>query len=158
VFWVAGDDHDFAEANHAYLLTTDNDVTRLTLRERPEDAPLTPLYREPVGPEIGEILQAVERLTPSTEFRRDVVTWLERHYAPANDLASAFAGAIAELLGRFGLVVFHPTHTAARRAMASDLIRTLAQAGELEEQLRQQAARLRAAGRDVPVHVGDDAT
>ncbi|HSE67513.1 MAG TPA: bacillithiol biosynthesis BshC, partial [Gemmatimonadales bacterium] len=46
VFWVAGDDHDFTEANHASWLNADGALVTAVLRERPSDAPLLPLYRE----------------------------------------------------------------------------------------------------------------
>ena len=45
VFWVAGDDHDFAEANHAFVLDSQGAVAELRLRERPAEAPLLPLTR-----------------------------------------------------------------------------------------------------------------
>src|SRR5216683_907834 len=32
VFWVAGDDHDFAEANHAVFLNSAGDLARIVLR------------------------------------------------------------------------------------------------------------------------------
>ncbi|HKE90991.1 MAG TPA: bacillithiol biosynthesis BshC, partial [Gemmatimonadales bacterium] len=34
VFWVAGDDHDFAEANHATLLNSGGEPLTVVLRER----------------------------------------------------------------------------------------------------------------------------
>ena len=56
VFWAAGGDHDFAEGNHASWPAADGTTVTMTLRERAADAPLTPLYREPVGPEIVPVL------------------------------------------------------------------------------------------------------
>jgi len=50
LFWLAGDDHDFAEANHTAWFAADGTPTSWTLRERASDAPLTPMYREPLGP------------------------------------------------------------------------------------------------------------
>src|SRR5947209_16412702 len=35
VFWVAGDDHDFAEANHAAVLNANGEPVNIRLRERP---------------------------------------------------------------------------------------------------------------------------
>src|SRR5438874_3743946 len=49
VFWVAGDDHDFAEANHAWILNGGGDPSRILLRERPAEAPQLPLWRELCG-------------------------------------------------------------------------------------------------------------
>jgi len=158
VFWVAGDDHDFAEGNHTYVLSGANDAQRIALRERDPGAPLTPLYREPVGAEIAGVLDAVRAALPETEFRAGVLEWLERHYRPEADLAEAYAEAMAELLGPHGLVVFRPTHAAAKQAMAPWLIRLLDQAAPLGGALAATAGWLERDGRPVPVAVDEAAT
>src|SRR6185503_17178238 len=107
-----GDDHDFAEANHAHVLSAAGEVERLELRIRQPDGPLTPLYREPVGPEIDSVLERFRALTPESEYRGAVLEWLSRHYRPEENLARAFSGAIAELLAPFGVVVFEASHPA----------------------------------------------
>lgn len=158
VFWVAGDDHDFAEANEAYVLGRANEIVRLVLRERDPAAPLTPLYREPVGAEVGALLAALREALPETEFVAGVLEWLERHYRPEADLASAFGHALAELLGPLGLVVFAPTHPAVKRAMAPWIRRLLEAAEPLHQALVAQAGELEEAGRPVRVNVGEPAT
>ncbi len=157
VFWVAGDDHDYAEANHLYLLTVANEIERLSLRDREVQEPSRPLYRELMGPEIGEVIDAHRLHTPDTEFREPVLEWVSRHYRGGADLATAFAGAVAELLGPYGLVVFRPTQHAAKRAMAPLLLRTLEQASELDVALAERARELQGIGEAVPVAVGDGA-
>jgi bacillithiol biosynthesis cysteine-adding enzyme BshC len=158
VFWVAGDDHDFAEANHVHYLTLENELERVVLREREPSAPLTPLYREPLGSEVARVLAELVAQSPNTEFRGDVLAWLERHYRSDRDFATAFAGSVAELLGRFGLVVLRPTSAAAKQAMASHLLRALRSAGDIDRALDTRAAVLRDTGRPAPVPVGDGAT
>jgi bacillithiol synthase len=158
VFWVAGDDHDFAEGNHTYVLTGANDAERIALRERQPEAPLTPLYREPVGSEIAGVLDALRAALPETEFRAGVLEWLERHYRPEADLAEAYAQAMAELLGPHGLVVFRSTHAAAKRAMAPWLLRLLDGAGPIGTALATTARALEREGRPAPVAVDEAAT
>ncbi len=158
VFWVAGDDHDFVEASHAHVITLGNEVTTLRLPERAPDAPLTPMYKERVGNSIAGVIETLTAQTPDTEFRPDVLAWLERHYRPEADLASAFGGALAELMGRFGLVVFDPTHPAAKAAMRPWLVRALQNAPAIDSGLVARANQLRSADRPVPVSVGDRAT
>jgi bacillithiol biosynthesis cysteine-adding enzyme BshC len=158
VFWVAGDDHDFQEANHVNLITTSNELERVELRSRDAREVSLPLYREQLGAGIEAVLHAVERTTPETEFRPEVSAWLERHYRPEADFASAFAGAIAELLGAYGLVVFSPTHETAKRAMAPYLIRVLEEADEIDRALAARAQALESSGHAVSVPVGDGST
>ncbi len=158
VFWVAGDDHDFAEANHVDYLTLENEVERVALRHRESRAPLTPLYREPLGSEVATVMAALVAQSPNTEFRSEVVAWLERHYRPAADFATAFAESLAELLGRMGLVVLRPTSAEAKAAMAPFLVRALRSAEGIDRALAARADDLRAEGLPVPVPVGDAAT
>jgi len=157
VFWVAGDDHDLAESNHVQYLTRDNEVERVALRDRDPDAPLTPLYREPLGSELTTVMAELVAQSPDTEFRGEVLSWLERHYRSDATYADAFAGALAELLGEFGLIVFRPTHEAAKRAMGPLLLDALRHAGPLDRGLAARAEELRGLGRPAPVPVGDGA-
>jgi len=157
VFWVGGDDHDFAESNHLHVPTLANEVERVVLREREAEAPSLPLYREALGPEIDDVTQAIVRNSADTEFRTAIFEWLARHYRPDRDMASAFAGAVAELLGRYGIVVFVPTHAAAKRAMRPLLLDALARTEELDRALALRATELEQQGSPVPVGVGDGA-
>ena len=158
VFWVAGDDHDFAEANHASWLGADGSLVTHMLRTRPPEAPLTPMYREPLGPEIDAAFAALERDLPPSEFRDATLGWLRRHFRADATVAGAYAGALAELLAPFGVVCLDSTHPAAKRAMARHLVRAVGLAPQLDEDLRSRADELRAAGRDPGVTVGDGAT
>ena len=157
-FWVSGDDHDFAEANHFDLLNLKKEVERVCLRERETSAPLTPLYKEPVGHEISRVFARLLDQTPETEFRDEVFDWLERHYRPDNTLAHAFAHCLADLLGKFGLVVFDPTAHEAKQKMAPLLIKALEEPARLTRALTERAESLRAEGEDVPVDILDGAS
>ena len=125
VFWVAGDDHDFAEANHTAFLDSDGELARIVLRERAADASLVPLAREPCGPEIVGALARLRDATPDTEFKSDVLSWLERWYRPEATLADAFAAAVDALLGPRGLVVLRVHDGSAKRAAAPWVLRGL---------------------------------
>ena len=118
VFWVAGDDHDFAEANHTSFLDSNGDLARIVLRERAPDAPLIPLAREPCGPEIVAALARLRDGTPDTEFKGGVLGWLEGAYRPEATLADAFAAALGALLGSRGLAVLRVYDRGAKRAAA----------------------------------------
>lgn len=158
VFWVAGDDHDLAEANHVHVVNLANDVEEIRLRDRDESAPLVPLYHEPLGVAIDEVFARLRGATPDSEFRPAILEWAERHYRAESDFATAFAGALAELMGPHGLLVFRPTHHAAKQAMAPLLLASLERAADLDTALDRRARALAEQGYAVPVTTGDGAT
>jgi bacillithiol synthase len=158
VFWVAGDDHDFAEANHAAWPGADGGVSRIVLRDRSAEAPLTPMYREKVGPEILPVIDLLERELPGSEFKAETVSWIQRHYRPEATLAGSFGAALAELLAPQGILVFDSTHRASKRAQARHIVRALGLASDLDRDLEQQARQLAEVRLDPGVTVGDGAT
>lgn len=157
VFWVAGDDHDFAEASHASWITADGTSRQVALPPRPPEAPLTPLYREPLGDAIDAVLDQLSADLPPSEFRDSSLEWLRRHYRPTATIAASFAGALAELLAPVGIVCLESSHPAVKRAAARHLIRALGLARELDADLESRAQDLMAAGMDPGVPVGEGA-
>jgi bacillithiol biosynthesis cysteine-adding enzyme BshC len=158
VFWAAGGDHDFAEGNHASWPGPDGRTVTVTLRERLPEAPLTPLYREPVGPEIGPVLDRLAADLPPTEFRESVLELFRRWYRPEANLAESCAHVLAELLAPFGVVIFDAAHPSAKRVQMPYLLAALSQAAALDRALAERHAALAAAGHDPGVTVGDGAT
>jgi bacillithiol biosynthesis cysteine-adding enzyme BshC len=155
VFWVAGDDHDFAEINHCTVLGADGKAARIVLRERPADAPMLPAYREPVGPEGALALGRIEELLPPSEFRADALGWLGRAYTGDRSMAEACAVALADLLAPYGVVVCRGWHGALKRAARGVLLEAARQAEQLDAALAAESQRLREAGREAPVGVGE---
>jgi bacillithiol biosynthesis cysteine-adding enzyme BshC len=157
VFWLAGDDHDFAEASSASWIAADGSVATASLPTRPADAPLTPMYRQPLGEAVVPALERLAAGLPVSEFRDATLAWLERHYRPEATVAGSYAGALAELLGPLGVLCFDSTHPAAKRAAAPHLVRALHQARELDDELDRWAEASGATARSSGVTVGDGA-
>lgn len=158
VFWLASDDHDFHEANHASWLRVDGTLRTHVLRERPAEAPLTPMSRELLGPEIGAALDALAGDLPPSDHRDETLAWLARHYRPETAVAAAFGGALAELLAPFGVVCVDSAHPAVKRAAAPVITRALQHAATLERVLLERSAELAGEGVDPGVPVGGGAT
>jgi len=158
VFWAAGDDHDFAEASHASWISADGTVSTATLSPRPPDAPLTPMYRQPLGPDVEGALESLAADLPAGEFRDFTLEWLRRHYRPEATVAGSFAAALAELLAPLGMVILDSTHPILKRSAARHLVRALGLAQDLDRDLGHRAEELQMAGLDPGVTAGDGAT
>jgi len=158
VFWVPGDDHDYDEVAAASWLGSDGELVRAALAPRAPDAPLTPMSRQRLGPEVLQALDAFETSFVDTGTSGPAVDWLRRHYRPAATVAGAFGAAMAELLAPFGILCLDSTHPVVKAAAAPWILRALASAPAIERDLSELAARLVRAGRDPGVPVGDGAT
>jgi bacillithiol synthase len=158
VFWSAGDDHDFAEASHASWIASDGSVASVALSPRPPDAPLTPMYRQPLGPEVDQALERLAADLPPAEFKESTLEWLRRHYRADATVAGSFAGALAELLAPLGMVVLDSTHPTLKRLASRHLVRALGLARDLNRDLEHKAEELRLAGTDPGVAVADGAS
>jgi bacillithiol biosynthesis cysteine-adding enzyme BshC len=157
VFWLAGDDHDFAEASTAAWLSPDGAPASASLSPRPPEAPLTPMYRQPLGPSVTPALEALAAGLPPSEFREATLAWLQRHYRPEATVAASFAAAMAELLEPFGVLCLDSTHPAAKRAIAPHLLRALREARALDDDLDRWSEAQGMTARTSGITVGDGA-
>lgn len=158
VFWLAGDDHDFAEAAAAAWLDDTGSLVRHVLRARPAGAPSTPMWRELLGPDVLDAVDLLRRTLRDGPARETVLDWCARHWRPEATVAGAFGAAMAELLAPFGIACFDSTHRAAKLAMAPLLLQAADRAAELDGALVQQEASLREGGAHPGVVVGDGAS
>lgn len=158
LFWVAGDDHDFAEAASASWVTGDGSVEAVALEPRAVSAPMLPMYRETLGPEIVALRDRFLRGIPEAPHRERVEGWLTRHYRPEATIAGAYGTALAELLAPFGVVCLDSTHATFKRAAAPVLLRALAATDAIDAELAVLAERYAAEGETPPVVVGDGAS
>ena len=158
VFWVAGDDHDFAEVNHCAVLAADGSVCTVTLRERKADAVMLPAFREPVGADGAAALAALEAALPPSEFRSETVAWLGTSYTAERSVAEAHAAALAALLAPFGVVVCRGWDGGLKRAASDVFLEALRSARALDEALGREATRLKESGATAPVAVGEGMT
>ena len=158
VFWLAGDDHDYAEATAAHWLGPDGALMSMALEPRPVAAPQRPMSREPVPARAVELLAELVTALPDGPARDQTIDWLGRHYRTDASLAQAFGGALAEVLGPLGILCFDATAPAAKAAAAPTILAAARRAGELDRLLVTRAADLEAAGQNPGVKVGDGAT
>ena len=135
MFWVAGDDHDFAEASTASWVDAGGKLVAWSLPPRAAAAPQLSMSEERLPAEVLDGLQRLESALPPGPPRDETLAWLRKHYVPGASLHTAYAGAVAELLAPFGVLCFDPTHVAAKRAQIPVVAAALRRAAELDAAL-----------------------
>src|SRR5574340_565035 len=158
VFWVAGDDHDWAEARSATWVAGNGELVTGALAPRPSGAPLEPLWRVRPDADLRGVLELLRQTLPQGDHRAGAVAWAERHFTPGRSLAAASGTALAELVAPFGVVCLDTTSPDFKEAMAPLLVRALEQGEELERDLIAARDRLAAADRAPDLAVGGGAT
>ncbi len=109
VFWIAEEDHDFAEVNHTYVIDRTGRLVKI------ENTPAG--YREniPVGNVVLDesIAQTFDRLfqaLPNNEFTGELKELLEGSYKPGVSYSAAFGRMMARVFGKYGLIILQPMH------------------------------------------------
>ncbi len=151
VFWLASEDHDFAEIDH---LVFPDRRGLATLRYESAPAEAVPVGR----------LVLTEAIEPLVEQAQALLGWSEAAdhlaaaYRPGVTLAQAFRSFYASVFARFGLLTLDPSGREAHRAGAPVLRAAIERADELHAALQERNHELQAAGYHAQVAVGDQSS
>ena len=117
VFWMAADDHDFAEINHVHVCRTDGDTLRFELGpDDPNDR--RSASDRLLGPGIGPLLKQFAEALPDSEYSPSAIDALRRHCTADTSLSDAFARLMTLLFKGQGLVLVDPTDPALKPLMS----------------------------------------
>ncbi len=117
VFWMAADDHDFAEINHVHVCRTDGDALRFELGpDDPNDR--RSASDRLLGPGTGPLLKQFADALPDSEYSPSAIDALRRHCTADTSFSDAFARLMTLLFKGQGLVLVDPTDPALKPLMS----------------------------------------
>ena len=117
VFWLAADDHDLEEINHA-VLPDANGRPRTLRYAASDDAEGRRVSRRTFGEDILPWLGDALSILGEGPGRADVLRTIRDAYQPGCSWADACAHLLAGWLGRFGLVLVSPDDPELKQLMA----------------------------------------
>jgi bacillithiol synthase len=144
VFWIAGEDHDWDEANHV-MAVTDQGLRKLSIA-RP-DGPRTSVSRTMVSPEAWDA--AIEELAselPGSEFKEGLLDKLRTIAASSGTLSDSFAHLMMLLFGSEGLVLLDADDKQLRAIEAPMFRRMLTEQDQLGDAYITASVRLKELG------------
>lgn len=148
IFWLASEDHDFAEVNHI-TLPGKRELVRLEYAAQHRSE--VPVGAIPFDDSISALAgQAAELIGFS-----DAAEALQAAYRPGRTMAEAFADFYARVFAADGLLVLDPHSRAAHQLGAPVLQAAIERADELHAALLERNAELVAAGYTPQVMVGE---
>lgn len=144
LFWVASEDHDWEEANHADLVGVDNELHRLELAA-PNGDVRPPLHRVQLPGQADSLTEEFLQNLPDTDFSDPYVTLIRDAFAAGSTLPDGFHTTMQRLLGRFGLYFTDAAHPALKRHSTDLVLAELGRASEMEDVLIRTAEALQEA-------------
>jgi bacillithiol synthase len=153
VFWVASDDHDFAEVRSVSVI--DETAQIRTLRYSPRREPAgQPAWRIPLDDTVTSLVEELGQALPESPHRDELVALVGACYRPGVPLSDAFARLVSSLLPE--LVVLDPADPALKALMVPVMKRELTEGSPTTTLAMAAGQALLAAGyhQQVPVRPG----
>lgn len=149
VFWMATQDHDFAEVNHVWVFDADHQPLKLEMRR--------PANGQPAGevsltaPPLRELRAALRGLP----FGEEVADLVEGAYRPGSTMGKAFGELLRQLLPGLDILQVDPMLPAFRELAAPCLRAAVESAPDLTSGVLERNRQLAEAGYHSQVHVED---
>jgi len=145
VFWIAAEDHDFAEVATAEFISRDCQLNRVNVSSS--------LHQEgqPVGhvvldDSITGIVDELFGLLPASEFASEMKTLVLNAWQPGSGFVESFARMMTSLLGKYGLIFLDPLDPNLKQLAAPLYSAAARQAPEIASAIEQRSKELDEAG------------
>ena len=145
VFWIASEDHDFAEVAKAELIGRDCQLKHVEVTAA--------LHREgqPVGhvvvdDSIDAVVDQLFELLPNSEFAADMKALVKDAWQPGRGYAESFATMMTSLLGGHGLIFLDPLDPELKKLAAPLYSQAAQRAPEIAAALEKRSSELENAG------------
>ena len=145
VFWIASEDHDFAEVAKAEFISRECQLANVEV----------PMSLHSDGRAVGKVLldQSIDSVIddllvqlPNSEFVTDVRNLLQAAWQPGRGYAESFATLMTSLLGRYGLIFLDPLDPELKKLAAPLYAKAARRAPEIAAAIEERSRELEAAG------------
>ena len=151
LFWIAADDHDFAEVNHTYVIGADNDLHRLELSSS-DEVPRS-MHRHLLDESAAAVVDQLTAILPATDFAGQAIDWARAAYVPGRGMADAFFELVKHMFAGYDLLIASSAHPAVKAMAAPIIARELDRSEMHEAKIRNQTDKLLALGYHEQVNV-----
>jgi bacillithiol biosynthesis cysteine-adding enzyme BshC len=155
VFWVASEDHDLDEIDHAFILQRHDGLANVSYRpEGMADGASVGDIRFDGG--IAGTIDLLVSGLPQTEFSPEVKRLLSAAYSPSDTYGTSFSKLILALLARYGLVVIDPLNDPIKKLASPIYTNAIEHSDEIVAAIRERSKDLEQHGYPPQVLVEDD--
>src|SRR5579883_875862 len=147
VFWLATEDHDFAEVNHVWVFDRESRPRKIEMRRSASAQPAGEVTL--VSPPVDELRDALS----GWPYGDDVASLVQEAYQPGTTMGKAFGDLLRRMLTGFDIPQVDPMQPAFRELAAPVLRSAVESAEELTGDILERNRQLAAAGYHAQVHV-----
>ncbi|MFC1661607.1 bacillithiol biosynthesis cysteine-adding enzyme BshC, partial [Gemmatimonadota bacterium] len=152
LFWVASEDHDWAEVDHTHLVNLDNELR--TVRVPAPTGPANrPLHRIVLADGLDSAMSEFQQCLPETEFSGPLMELARDSYNSDRTLPGGFRALLEQLLSDLPLLFVDAGDPSLKQASLSVLLRELEGAEEHEFLLNRVSSRLAMDGYHIQVPI-----
>ncbi|MBD3226142.1 MAG: bacillithiol biosynthesis cysteine-adding enzyme BshC [Caldithrix sp.] len=107
VFWLEGEDHDFAEVQKMYYWDAQNELKHVKYEEHPQETGIS-INKRYLNKNIVNLLEILENDVQDTDFSATLWKHLNRIYKPGLIWTEGFAEHLRSIFNAYGLLLFNP--------------------------------------------------
>jgi bacillithiol biosynthesis cysteine-adding enzyme BshC len=150
-FWMASDDHDFAEVKSVSILDRDGNCRNVSYEPaRPPDG--VPMAEIVLDDRVTVFLDEVESVLLRTEFRATIVSWIRDAYRSSRTVSEAFGILMERLLSSFGIVPVDPNFAGMKELFSPVFRREIENHGVIFELFERRSREIIESGYHRQVH------
>jgi len=147
VFWLATEDHDFAEVNHVWVFDSEHQPHKLEMRRSASAQPAGDVTL--VAPPVEEL----RRLIGGWPYGAEAASLVAEAYRPGVTMGQAFSDLLRRVLARYDILQVDPMRPSFRE-LAAPAIRAAVEAGDdLSNEVLERNRQLTGAGYHAQVHM-----
>jgi bacillithiol biosynthesis cysteine-adding enzyme BshC len=116
IFWMESNDHDMGEANHINILDSEDDLDKIEYYPK-QYTPGCSLKNVMVDDGFHELISDLSSRFPDTEFKNGVFDIIRESYRVSESISYGFGRLMAQLMGKYGLVLMDPSDPEIKKLM-----------------------------------------
>ena len=158
LFWIAGDDHDFQEANHTTVLNRQSEEIAISY-----DSP--PVVEKPTAEiildnndELSKAKSQLKEALGETDFTPKLYELIDSAYSNGETLVSSFGKLLAALMVETGLILFCPGDRQVKQHAASFFKAIVEHQDELQQLVSRTNSQIVSRGYHLQVEKPEDST
>ncbi|OAB33916.1 bacillithiol biosynthesis cysteine-adding enzyme BshC [Paenibacillus glacialis] len=156
VFWIAGEDHDWDEVNHTYLLSGDTQQVSKIKMDKYSSQRSSVSYSAISSAEWDQAIKSLSDTLPDSDVKSDIITQIQRAIHTSDNLSDAFATLLGDMFGKYGLVLLDSADIRLRKLESPIFKSMIERNDELGRSYRASADQITSLGYELQADVADE--